>query len=670
MQSNQELDLSWNLVEKTGVNIFLTGRAGTGKTTFLRDLVKRTRKRCVVLAPTGIAAINAGGSTLHSFFQLPFGPFIPNSSVVDQRSFRFSKHKIRMIRSLDLVIIDEISMVRADLLDSVDSVLRRYRDRTRPFGGVQLLMIGDLQQLAPVAKAEEWELLRNYYDTQYFFSSHALRESGFVTVELQTVYRQSNAEFVQLLNAVRTNTADASVLMRLNGRYIPGFSPAEEDGYIRLTTHNAMADRFNEQKLRELKAESIVYEAEVKDEFPELAYPTAQKLELKAGAQVMFVKNDSSSSKRFFNGLLGRVTRIGADFVEVLPQNASEPITVSREIWNNTRYVLNKDTKNIEEEVIGTFSQIPLKLAWSITVHKSQGLTFEKAIIDVQYSFTHGQTYVALSRCRSLEGMVLSAPIPAHAIINDPEISAFTESIPAQVPTPSRLRELEREYFLSLVSELFDFRLIRYAFDAFLRVVDEHLFRQYPKALERLKQYREDYTVHVDQVASSFAIQYTNLIRQGFDYDSDTVLQERCMKGAAYFAGEMQKMRVFYDSLHIESSNKAVAERLQRYGDELYQHIRVKFCLLSFVAVKGFGRDSYLRQRALVAVEEDKSKTTQKRKNAKGRNKTLSLKSDRADAHAAYEAEKEMADSANSYVCEDLSEYEDAPDFTYEGLPY
>lgn len=670
MQSNQELELSWNLVENTGVNIFLTGRAGTGKTTFLRDLVKRTQKRCVVLAPTGIAAINAGGSTLHSFFQLPFGPFIPNAGVVDQRSFRFSKQKIRMIRSLDLVIIDEISMVRADLLDSVDSVLRRYRDRTRPFGGVQLLMIGDLQQLAPVAKAEEWELLRNYYDTQYFFSSHALKESGFVTVELQTVYRQSNAEFVQLLNSVRTNAADASVLMRLNGRYIPDFSPSEEEGYIRLTTHNAMADRFNGQKLKDLPSESIVYEAEVIADFPELAYPTAQRLELKIGAQVMFVKNDSSPSKRFFNGLLGRVTRIGADFVEVLPHNASEPITVTREIWNNTRYVLDKDTKNIEEEIIGTFSQIPLKLAWSITVHKSQGLTFEKAIIDVQYSFTHGQTYVALSRCRSLEGMVLSAPIPAHAIINDPQISAFTESIPAQVPTPSRLRELEREYFLSLVAELFDFRLVRYAFDAYLRVVDEHLYRQYPKALERLKQYREDFSQHVDQVASTFAVQYVNLIRQGFDYASDTVLQERCMKGAAYFADEMQKMRSFYDSLHIESNNKVVAERLQRYGDEWYQNIRVKFCLLSFVAVKGFYHDSYLRQRALVAVEEDKPKITQKRKNAKGKNKKFSSNSAKSDAHAAYEAEKDMADSANSYLYEDISAYDGAPDFTHEGLPY
>ena len=332
MQSNQELELSWNLVENTGVNIFLTGRAGTGKTTFLRDLVKRTQKRCVVLAPTGIAAINAGGSTLHSFFQLPFGPFIPNAGVVDQRSFRFSKQKIRMIRSLDLVIIDEISMVRADLLDSVDSVLRRYRDRTRPFGGVQLLMIGDLQQLAPVAKAEEWELLRNYYDTQYFFSSHALKESGFVTVELQTVYRQSNAEFVQLLNSVRTNAADASVLMRLNGRYIPDFSPSEEEGYIRLTTHNAMADRFNGQKLKDLPSESIVYEAEVIADFPELAYPTAQRLELKIGAQVMFVKNDSSPSTRFFNGLLGRVPRIGPDLVEVLPHNAPEPLPLTREI--------------------------------------------------------------------------------------------------------------------------------------------------------------------------------------------------------------------------------------------------------------------------------------------------------------------------------------------------
>lgn len=667
---NPEIELAWRMAENTGVNIFLTGKAGTGKTTFLRDFAKSTRKRCVVLAPTGIAAINAGGSTLHSFFQLPFGPYIPTSNYGNQRTFQFSKRKIGMIRSLDMVIIDEISMVRSDLLDSVDAVLRRFRDRTRPFGGVQLLMIGDLQQLAPVAKAEEWEMLRPYYDTQFFFSAHALKESGFVTVELKTIYRQSNGLFVEILNAVRENRADAQTLARLNQRYIPDFRPDDSEGYIRLTTHNMQADQINEEKIRSIHAPEVVFKAEVNGDFPELSYPTAERLVLKVGAQVMFVKNDSCIDKRYFNGLIGRVVALSGGNVTVLPQGDDTPIVVGRETWTNVRYVLNEETKNIDEETQGTFSQIPLKTAWAITVHKSQGLTFEKAIVDVQYSFTHGQAYVALSRCRSLEGLVLSAPIPAAAIINDPHVAEFTEGIPAQVPTSVRVQELEREYFLGLVAELFDFRQVRYAFDAYLRIVDEHLFKQYPNALGRLKAARMDFSQQVDHVASTFAVQYTNLIMRDFQYASDSLLQERCRKGAEYFAKAVKKLRDLLQSLSITAGNKTIADRLERNAHELAENLRQKFILLSYVATKGFERDAYLRQRALASIGEVGAKKAAKRKKTGLKPHIAKAESKGNDALAAYEAANEMLDSANTYQHEELAAYPDVPQLDFDGLPY
>lgn len=658
---NKELELAWQLVQHTGNNVFLTGKAGTGKTTFLHALKSKTHKRTVVLAPTGIAAINAGGSTLHSFFQLPFGPYIP-ASRDDSRYFRFSKRKINIIRSIDLVIIDEISMVRADLLDSVDAVLRRYRDRTRPFGGVQLLMIGDLQQLAPVAKPEEWEMLRPYYDTQYFFSSIALREAGFVTVELHTVYRQTDLTFIELLNAVRNNTADSNVLARLNERYVPDFEPDDDEGYVRLTTHNFQADRINEENMERLDTPPRVFRAIVKGEFPELSFPTFEQLTLKVGAQVMFVKNDSSGHRRYFNGMLGRVVEMSDSTVSVVPQDAEEAICVGIEEWTNTRYTLNDSSKEIEEEVLGTFQQIPLKAAWAITVHKSQGLTFSHAIIDVQRSFTHGQTYVALSRCKSLEGMVLSAPIPAAAIITDPCIIAFTDSIPAQTPTLSKVRDMEREYFLRLLSELFDFTPLRHTFDAYLRIVDEYLYKQFPRELAAIKAARQEFGDAVYKVAQNFSVQYVGIVTADYDYAENALLQERCHKGATYFLDKIADMAATLHKNRVESGNKSIAERLSRTTSELDVQIRVKRKLLSYFAERTFSVSAYLRQRAMTSIEDEDAPRAKGRKSAvKPRKKMLKK---------AYEVESEMAEDANSYSLHELEEYPDMPDLTAAELPY
>ena len=415
MESNPELELAWQLVEYTGVNVFLTGKAGSGKTTFLRSLRERSTKRMVVLAPTGVAAMNAGGVTIHSFFQLPFAPFVPESHFGGEAKYqyRFGKEKVNILRSLDLLVIDEISMVRADLLDSVDDVLRRYRDRHKPFGGVQLLMIGDLQQLSPVVKEQDQQLLSPYYDHFYFFGSHALAQAGYVTVELTKVYRQSNAEFLNLLNCIRDNRVDASVLNRLNRRCLPDFAAEQPRGYIYLTTHNQKANDLNTVRLEQLAGEPQVFRAEMEGDFPVYMYPTEEELVLKVGAQVMFVKNDISGQHRYYNGMLGRIISLSAIGPVEVETEDGQQIALDREEWTNCKYSLDPETKEITETTLGTFKQYPLRLAWAITIHKSQGLTFDKAIIDVRQAFAPGQAYVALrpSLC-SRSGLCGSQSLP------------------------------------------------------------------------------------------------------------------------------------------------------------------------------------------------------------------------------------------------------------------
>lgn len=700
---NQELQIAWQLVQKTGSNVFLTGKAGTGKTTFLRNLCSKTHKRHVVLAPTGIAAINAHGSTLHSFFQLPFGPYIPGTDPRSgERNFKFSERKRRLIRSLDLVIIDEISMVRPDLLDCVDAVLRRYRDRSRPFGGVQMLLIGDLQQLAPVTKPDEWDLLQKYYATPYFFSSLALREAGFVTIELKEVFRQTDQHFINLLNKIRHGVADAAVLGELNKRYIPGFAPHREEGYIRLTTHNWQADQVNQRDLDALSTPPTTYTAEVWKEFPELSYPTPYELTLKVGAQVMFVKNDPSPAKRYFNGMIGRVTALTPSVVKVLPQNSDTVIDVMAEEWENTRYLLNEKTHEVEEELLGTFKQIPLKTAWAITVHKSQGLTFERAIIDVQYSFSHGQTYVALSRCKTLEGLVLSTPIPPSAVISDQCVVAFTNNIAQQTPTPDALRNMERDYFLSLLAQLFTFHHLTSTFDAYIRILDEWLSRQIPYEIQRWKQVRETFESDIIKVALNFAAQYQRMVRSTDDYANDEALQERCRKGASWFAKHLEELNALVLAPPIKSGNKMVQERLTNHLAELNEQLRQKLELLNYVAANGFNAESYERRRNIASLPPKEAKKATQRKPASrngaksksgegstpsGRPQTDKTRSGYSDAQnraettynriqrEALDAFDELLEGANSYVGETIEEYTpqfpvDLPDLDTDGLPY
>lgn len=606
MEQNPELELAWQFIEHTGTHLFLTGKAGTGKTTFLHKLKAETPKRMVVLAPTGIAAMNAGGITLHSFFQLPFAPYLPETSFSAggeaSYRYRFGKEKINIIRSIDLLVIDEISMVRADVLDAVDTILKRYRRDRRPFGGVQLLMIGDLQQLAPVVKEEEWKLLSKYYETPYFFSSRALSETEYYTIELSVVYRQRDNRFLEMLNGIREGRCDASVLSALNERYLPDFHPPKEDGYIRLVTHNYQAQRVNDRELELLPGRSYAFTATIEGKFPEYLYPTEKVLELKEGAQVMFVKNDSSGEHRYYNGTIGEVVVVSPDNIEVRCFHSGKVVALQPEVWNNARYALDEETKEITEEIEGAFHQYPLKLAWAITIHKSQGLTFDKAFVDVGASFAHGQTYVALSRCRTLDGLVLSSPVSAKAIINDSAIESFTRTARAKYPG-EKFPLLRQSYFKELLSELFGFRALMRSFGQYIRLLDEHLYRLYPKLLSACKAEAVRLEEKVGVVAEKFAIQYSRLVDVSSDYEENIVLKERIHAAAGYFVEQIHPLGVTLQQFP-ETDNKQLKKQLDAAFEDARGRYQQKEALLDFVYKEGFSVSSYLRKKALLSLEE------------------------------------------------------------------
>lgn len=626
--SNPELDLAWRIVENTGMHMFLTGKAGTGKTTFLKELKRRSPKRMVVTAPTGIAAINAEGMTLHSFFQLPFAPYIPDTvfnAGKDAYRYRFSKEKIRIIRSIDLLVIDEISMVRADLLDAVDSVLRRYRSSHLPFGGVQLLMIGDLQQLAPVVKAEEWELLSKHYDTPYFFSSRALAETQYATIELKQTYRQTDAHFLNLLNRVRTNTADRRVLEELNRRYKPQFVPPKEERYIRLTTHNILAQNINEGELGKIDRPTFVFNAVITGKFPEYSYPTDETLTLKQGAQIMFVKNDRSPEKRYFNGMIGEITAIDEKGFYVRSKDYPEEIRVEQEQWDNSRYTLNEKTMEITEEIEGTFSQFPVRLAWAITIHKSQGLTFSHAIIDAHDSFAHGQVYVALSRCRTLEGMVLSTPLGSGAIICDNTVERYTSGIERRTPSGDNIGEWEKRYFHQLLSELFGFSQVSQCFEDVQRLLVEHFHRLYPQTLERFNALSPVLQEKITDVSLRFANQYTRLVSEQADFASSTLLQQRLMQGATYFAQELLPFVELAQGLSLPTDNKTLKKRVDETTDKFRHAVSLKHSLLEHVKEHGFQTGDYLKRKAILALETEEDETSAPAKKSAKKSKETKL---------------------------------------------
>ena len=610
MENNPELQLAWQFIENTGTHLFLTGKAGTGKTTFLRRLREQSPKRMVVLAPTGIAAINAGGVTIHSFFQLSFAPFVPDTTLNSaQIHYRINKEKRNIIRSMDLLVIDEISMVRADLLDAVDATLRRYRDREKPFGGVQLLMIGDLQQLAPVVKDSEWEMLRHYYETPYFFASRALRETTYMTIELEKVYRQSDTFFLSLLNKIRENKADDEVLNELNKRYQRDFQPPKEEGYIRLTTHNNQAQRINDRELASLPGKAYSFRAEVKDDFPEYSYPADEVLTIKEGAQIMFLKNDVSSEKRYYNGMIGEVVTVNETGMFVRGKDSEHEFQLLQEEWGNYKYVLNEETKEITEEIAGVFRQYPIRLAWAITIHKSQGLTFERAIIDARNSFAHGQTYVALSRCKTLDGMVLESPLRREAIISDSVVDNFTKAVERNKPGNKQLNDMQKAYFFDLLSDLFNFYSIEQAYKRLLRMMDEDLYRLFPKQLAEYKALEPHMKERIVEVARRFRNQYTRLINESEDYAGNQELQERVRSGAGYFRKELEPVRALFDKTNMPLDNRELRKQLNERLQTLDDALCIKESLLDTVCTSTFTVSDYLKQKAkvMLSLEEDSS---------------------------------------------------------------
>lgn len=620
---NDEMNLAWQFVEGTDVSVFLTGRAGTGKTTFLRRIRELAPKRMVVVAPTGVAAINAGGATIHSFFQLAPGIHLPGMTEVGKsRFYQMSKEKKNILRTLDLLIIDEISMVRCDLLDAIDGVLRKYRDRDKPFGGVQLLLIGDLQQLAPVADDKEWAELSPYYDTPYFFSSRALQQIQYVTIELQHIYRQSDSRFVELLGKIRENRIDSDVVQQLNARYVPNFVPNDGEGWIRLTTHNYMSQRYNEQRLAVLTSDLKLYDAEVKDNFPESSFPAEKQLGLKVGAQVMFLKNDPSPEHLYYNGKLGVIIDLSFGEVKVLCHGEEKPIVVPKLTWENTRYVIDADTKEIKEEVDGTFTQYPLRLAWAITVHKSQGLTFDHAVLDINDAFAHGQVYVALSRCRTLEGLVLARPLQISSLKSDEQVDAFiAKELDAAQYTRGKLAEMRFAYFVALLGELFSLRQCGAELNYLVRVVDEHLYHQHPEYLTLVKESRDKLAREVLAVMERFQHQYLAIlqnIREGVSpnsYASDAVLQERVKAAAAYFVEHLQAVFVpILNKGKFTIGNQQVKKQFGNAMEALTLSYKSKMATMRHCAEQGFTVKGYLKSKAVSLVEDGAASKTTKKK--------------------------------------------------------
>ena len=625
MPKNPELELALQFIEKTDRNLFITGKAGTGKTTFLHQIKQESLKRMVIVAPTGVAAINAKGVTIHSFFQMPFGPILPNQIANTSNAQRkFSKTKIDIIKSLDLVIIDEISMVRADLLDGIDQVMRRYKNRNKVFGGAQILMIGDLQQLAPVVRPNEWSLLQSHYNTIYFFSSKAYQEANVVSIELKHIYRQKNEDFIKILNEIRTDTLSNMSAKILNKNYNPSFSPTKEEGYITLTTHNNRANLINESELNKLKIKSSFFKAEISGKFSENAYPNAERLELKVGAQVMFIKNDSSTDKRYYNGKIGIITAISKESVTVKCANEIDEIVTEKETWSNINYSINEETKAIKEEMIGAFSQIPLRLAWAITIHKSQGLTFEKAIIDAEASFAHGQTYVALSRCTSLEGLVLKTPITSSAIINDNTVSIFNESVEENHPDESILNESEKHFQLNLISEILDYQPLLYPITRLIDVFYNNRTSIKGDVIDHLQTIKDDGIVALMKISNGFKNQLNTLSEDNVLPENSSQIQERFIKAITYFLNTTKNsIQKPLDTITFSTDNKAVKKDFSKQFDSLQEKLEEKLFALQKMT-KGFKVQEYLQVRANAVLQ--KTEPIKKKKVASKRDPILALK--------------------------------------------
>ena len=609
MEKDKIFETAERFVKWTGRSVFLTGKAGTGKTTFLRYMTETVGKRVVVLAPTGVAAINAGGSTIHSFFQLPLCPYLPDVKELvteyqmPEKYRSLKKERVKIIRTLDLLIIDEISMVRADLLDAVDMTLRRYRRNDKPFGGVQLLMIGDAQQLSPVVRENERHYMAQVYPSPYFFHSKALQKLDYVTIELQKVHRQKDERFLEILNAIRENRTDQKTLDSLNAR-VNAFSGNDEEEVIRLTTHNAQADEVNARKLAELPGEAYEFAADIDGDFPENIYPADEVLTLKKGAQVMFIRNDSNGE--YYNGKIGKIEEIGPGGVISVADSDGGLVTVAPVDWENSQYVLDEETKEIRQSIAGTFRQIPLRIAWAITIHKSQGLTFDKVIIDAGAAFAFGQVYVALSRCRSLEGISLDTPVRSSSIYSDMHVADFNASMPSAESVLERLGDEEKAYHFNLLREVFDLESLCIRLGLLKKLWREHLSELYSLEYQNLMQ-RIDKAEEARKTADAFRAQITRI--EAARMENDSFLNERLKKASEYFLPVIEDIRSWIIKVScLEIDNKEVKKKVKEASDEAMICLDILCRTLELIQAYGFVAENYNRIKT-DCVLEDRSRT-------------------------------------------------------------
>lgn len=624
IEKDERFTLAERYVEETGVSVFLTGKAGTGKTTFLKEIVRQTSKRFAVVAPTGVAAINAGGVTIHSFFQLPLCPYLPDVKELvteyqmPERMRSLRKERVRILRTLDLLIIDEISMVRADILDAIDDTLKRYRRNDRPFGGVQLLMIGDIQQLPPVVKESERPYMEQVYSSPFFFNSKVLQRLPFVTVELEKVHRQSDRLFLDILNEVRSGMPGDAALNELNKRLFPGFVPPEDERWIRLTTHNAQADSVNEAKMNALETEEATFEAQIEGIFPENAYPAETRLRLREGAQVMFVRNDTSGEGRYYNGKIATVKKVKPALI--VEDESGESIEVNTERWENIRYGLNEESGEIEGIVEGTFEQVPLRPAWAVTIHKSQGLTFDQVIIDAGAAFSFGQVYVALSRCRTLEGIILTTPITRRCTFTSDEVSTFESSREPAEEARLKLPAMANEYFTSTLCDAFDLQRLRYLYNRVNRIYQVNLSNIYPDQAGRFNTVGAGNAAQVgvmfdssdgsgkstpqpfegirslSDTAQKFQKQLryiTSTIHSGAP-DDFPLLRERVTKACEYFTTQFRPLASFAAPLTlVEIDDKEVRKAFKAASEEFLAELRFRMTLYETILSEGFSTKAY-----------------------------------------------------------------------------
>ncbi len=595
IERNEVFDLAYRFVTETNENIFLTGKAGTGKTTFLKYLKENCSKNIVVAAPTGVAAINAGGVTLHSLFQLPFHPFLPTKNNKDEllAKIRFNKQRQQLLRKVELLVIDEISMVRCDIMDAIDTILKSVRRKYDvPFGGVQLLCIGDLHQLPPVAQRHEWEVLQEYYSSPFFFDSRVIKEQMPLLIELNKIYRQKENSFVELLNKVRNNNMNADDFEDLHLRFNPSFRPTIEEKYITLTSHNNQADQINARELQKLQGASYKYEAIIEDDFPENNYPAEGSLILKAGAQVMFLKNDTVL-KRYFNGKIGVVKSLDDD--EIIVECDGADIYVSMETWENSRYVLDRTDGKLQQETLGTFTQFPLRLAWAITIHKSQGLTFEKVMIDAGAAFSSGQVYVALSRCTSLDGIVLLSKIPSAAIYSNDNVIKGQQALMHKGSLAERFDGARQIFTQQLLEEIFLFNEVSSIIDALHFQVNQHKDRLNNEGIQWIEDFKNKFLVD-KSVGLKFISKISELMKDEPVIEKNILLQKRINDAANHFEPKFSAYHHAIQNHPLITEHRETANTINEYLNQLILAIYTTNYFLQY-CIQPFSVTSFLQHK-------------------------------------------------------------------------